>query len=89
MLGTFFVEGIIYIFSGIGKGNVDRRSNPLLRVVLVVWGFSLVGGVGVVLGSVGPVGCLWWWLGVVIFYMAVFCARGALPPFNVGAFSRF
>ena len=26
----------------------------------VVWGLSLVGGVGVVLGLVGPVGCPWW-----------------------------
>jgi hypothetical protein len=34
VLGTFFVEGTIYILSGIGKGNIDRRSSPLF------WGWS-------------------------------------------------
>ena len=55
----------------------------------MAWGLSLAGGVGVVLGLVGPVGCLWWVYVDVTFYTAVFRVRGALPPLDVGTFSWF
>ena len=38
VLGTFFVEGIISILSGIGKDNVDKRSNSLSKASLVACG---------------------------------------------------
>ena len=48
----------------------------------------MVGGVGVVLGWVGPVGCPWWGLLVLVTsYMAVWHARGAPPPLQVGVSS--
>jgi hypothetical protein len=49
-LGTSFVENTIFILSGTGKDNVARFGPPIVRVGLVVWGLSLAGGVGVVLG---------------------------------------
>lgn len=89
MLGTFFVGGKIYILSGIEKGNVDKWSNPPSRVIMVVWGLSLAGGVGVVLGPGGPVGCPWWWSVVGFFNVTVLRARGAPPLLGKSTFSWF
>ena len=79
--------GTIYILSGIGKHNVGRLSNSLVRVVslgivLGWWG----GGDPWLSGSKGLslVG-----LGAGAFYVAVFHVRGALPPLEVGVFSWF
>ena len=47
--GMFFVGDIIYVLSGIGKGNVGRRTSLCLWLGFVVWGLSSAGGVGVVL----------------------------------------
>ena len=50
-------------------------------------GLSLAGGAGVVLGSMGPRSCPWWWSVIVTFIMAVYGPRGALPHVGgVGAF---
>lgn len=38
VLGTCFVGGTIYRWSGTGKGNVTRCLSPLSRVVSVAWG---------------------------------------------------
>ena len=49
------------------------------------WLGHSVGGVGVVLGWVGPVGCPWWGLLVLVTsYVAVWHARGAPPPLREG-----
>ena len=45
------VGGKIYILNGIEKGNVDRWHGSLLAFFL--------GGLGVALGLVGLVRCLW------------------------------
>jgi hypothetical protein len=51
----------------------------------VTWWGPLVGGVGVVLGWVGPVGCPWWGSLVLgSFYVAVWHVRGAPPPLREG-----
>ena len=54
-------------------------------MALFLWWGPLVGGVGVVLGWVGPVGCPWWGhLVLVTSYVAVCHARGAPPPLREG-----
>jgi hypothetical protein len=54
-------------------------------VALILWWDPIVGGVGVVLGWVGPVGCPWWGLLVLVTsYVAVCRARGAPPPLCEG-----
>jgi hypothetical protein len=51
-------------------------------VALILWWGPLVGGVGVVLGWVGPVGCLWWGLLVLVTFLrgGVSRLRGSASP---------
>ena len=84
VLGTSSVGGTTFHIEWNWNDNVSRLSNSLLRVVLVVWRLSSVGGVGVVLGMVGG---HWLRSVVVAFYVAVFRVSGGVPPLDVCAFS--
>jgi hypothetical protein len=57
--GARNIGGTISTSSGIENGNVGSLFGSMLRAFVVVWGLSLAGGVRVVLGSMGPVGCPW------------------------------
>lgn len=56
---------------------------------LVARGLSLGSLVGVVLGQVGPGGCLWWRFVGVTLYVVVFLVREGLPPLAVVRFPYF
>ena len=56
---------------------------------LVARGLSLGSLVGVVLGQVGPGGCLWWRFVGVTLYVVVFLVRGGPTSPRGGAFSLF
>ena len=72
-LGVSFVEGIICILSGIGRGNVVSVVGAPFG--LFVWGLSLAGGVGGDLGSVEVVG-----VGLAVFTWRCFAFEGPQLP---------
>ena len=86
---TILVGGTISILSGTGNNNVGRMSNSMVRVAFVVRGLSLAGGVGVVLGSVGPGGLSLVGPGAGSLDVAVFHVQGAPPNPEAGPFSWF